>query len=128
MVRVQLVEKLDYDKLEERIDKYIEDAINSNRQFTQSLDQLITIGLSEDSINETVFNIVKTSEEDTYISRKILEGFNYKYINIHVNNVFIILAFVVVFIPILSTFVVFLNVRHKFDETINLLNEVSYEK
>lgn len=71
MVRVQLVEKLDYDKLEMRIDKYIEDAINSNRQFTQSLDQLITIGLSEDSINETVFNIVKTSEEDTYISRKI---------------------------------------------------------
>lgn len=71
MVRVQLVEKLDYDKLEKRIDKYIEDAINSNRQFTQSLDQLITIGLSEDSINETVFNIVKTSEEDTYISRKI---------------------------------------------------------
>lgn len=58
----------------------------------------------------------------------ILEGFNYKYINIHVNNVFIILAFVVVFIPILITFVVFLNVRHKFDETINLLNEVSYEK
>ena len=71
MVRVQLVEKLDYDKLEKRIDKYIEDAINSNRQFTQSLDQLVTIGLSEDSINETVFNIVKTSEEDTYISRKI---------------------------------------------------------
>lgn len=71
MVRVQLVEKLDYDKLEERIDKYIEDAINSNRQFTQSLDQLITIGLSEDSINETVFNIVKSSEEDTYISGKI---------------------------------------------------------
>lgn len=71
MVRVQLVEKLDYDKLEERIDKYIEDAINSNRQFIQSLDQLVTIGLSEDSINETVFNIVKTSEEDTYISRKI---------------------------------------------------------
>lgn len=71
MVRVQLVEKLDYDKLEERIDKYIEDAINSNRQFTKSLDQLVTIGLSEDSINETVFNIVKTSEEDTYISRKI---------------------------------------------------------
>lgn len=71
MVRVQLVEKLDYDKLEKRIDKYIEDAINSNRQFTQSLDQLITIGLSEDSINETVFNIVKSSEEDTYISGKI---------------------------------------------------------
>lgn len=71
MVRVQLVEKLDYDKLEMRIDKYIEDAINSNRQFTQSLDQLITIGLSEDSINETVFNIVKSSEEDTYISGKI---------------------------------------------------------
>ena len=71
MVRVQLVEKLDYDKLEKRIDKYIEDAINSNRQFTQSLDQLVTIGLSEDSINEMVFNIVKTSEEDTYISRKI---------------------------------------------------------
>lgn len=71
MVRVQLVEKLDYDKLEKRIDKYIEDAINSNRQFTQSLDQLITIGLSEDSINEMVFNIVKTLEEDTYISRKI---------------------------------------------------------
>lgn len=71
MVRVQLVEKLDYDKLEMRIDKYIEDAINSNRQFTQSLDQLVTIGLSEDSINEMVFNIVKTLEEDTYISRKI---------------------------------------------------------
>ena len=71
MVRVQLVEKLDYDKLEKRIDKYIEGAINSNRQFTQSLDQLVTIGLSEDSINEMVFNIVKTSEEDTYISRKI---------------------------------------------------------
>lgn len=71
MVRVQLVEKLDYDKLEKRIDKYIEDAINSNRQFTQSLDQLVTIGLSEDSINEMVFNIVKTLEEDTYISRKI---------------------------------------------------------
>lgn len=71
MVRVQLVEKLDYDKLEMRIDKYIEDAINSNRQFTQSLDQLVTIGLSEDSINEMVFNIVKTLEEDTYISGKI---------------------------------------------------------
>lgn len=71
MVRVQLVEKLDYDKLEKRIDKYIEDAINSNRQFTQSLDQLVTIGLSEDSINEMVFNIVKTLEEDTYISGKI---------------------------------------------------------
>ena len=71
MVRVQLVEKLDYDKLEKRIDKYIEDAINSNRQFTQSLDQLVTTGLSEDSINEMVFNIVKTSEGDTYISRKI---------------------------------------------------------
>lgn len=71
MVRVQLVEKLDYDKLEKRIDKYIEDAINSNRQFTQSLDQLVTTGLSEDSINEIVFNIVKTSEEDTYISGKI---------------------------------------------------------
>lgn len=71
MVRVQLVEKLDYDKLEMRIDKYIEDAINSNRQFTQSLDQLVTTGLSEDSINEMVFNIVKTSEGDTYISRKI---------------------------------------------------------
>ena len=71
MVRVQLVEKLDYDKLEMRIDKYIEDAINSNRQFTQSLDQLVTTGLSEDSINEMVFNIVKTSEEDIYISGKI---------------------------------------------------------
>ena len=71
MVRVQLVEKLDYDKLEKRIDKYIEDAINSNRQFTQSLDQLVIVGLSEDSINEMVFNIVKTSEEDTYISGKI---------------------------------------------------------
>lgn len=71
MVRVQLVEKLDYDKLEKRIDKYIEDAINSNRQFIKSLDQLVIVGLSEDSINEMVFNIVKTSEEDTYISRKI---------------------------------------------------------
>ena len=45
-MRVQLVEKLDYDKLEMRIDKYIEDAINSNRQFTQSLDQLVTIVFS----------------------------------------------------------------------------------
>lgn len=71
MVRVQLVEKLDYDKLEKRIDKYIEDAINSNRQFIKSLDQLVIVGLSEDSMNEMVFNIVKTSEEDTYISRKI---------------------------------------------------------
>lgn len=71
MVRVQLVEKLDYDKLEKRIDKYIEDAINSNRQFIRSLDQLVIVGLSEDSMNEMVFNIVKTSEEDTYISRKI---------------------------------------------------------
>lgn len=71
MVRVQLVEKLDYDKLEKRIDKYIEDAINSNRQFIKSLDQLVIVGLSEDSINEMVFNIVKSSEEDTYISRKI---------------------------------------------------------
>lgn len=71
MVRVQLVEKLDYDKLEERIDKYIEDAINSNRQFIKSLDQLVIVGLSEDSMNEMVFNIVKTSEEDTFISRKI---------------------------------------------------------
>lgn len=70
MVRVQLVEKLDYDKLEKRIDKYIEDAINSNRQFIKSLDQLVIVGLSEDSMNEMVFNIVKTSEEDTYISRK----------------------------------------------------------
>ena len=71
MVRVQLVEKLDYDKLEKRIYKYIEDAINSNRQFIKSLDQLVIVGLSEDSMNEMVFNIVKTSEEDTYISRKI---------------------------------------------------------
>ncbi len=71
MVRVQLVEKLDYERLEERIDKYIEDAINSNRQLTRSLDQLLTAGLSEDSLNEMTFNIVKTSEEDTYISRKI---------------------------------------------------------
>ena len=71
MVRVQLVEKLDYDKLEKRIDKYIEDAINSNRQFIKSLDQLVIVGLSEDSMNEMVFNIVKTSEEDTYISGKI---------------------------------------------------------
>lgn len=71
MVRVQLVEKLDYDKLEKRIDKYIEDAINSNRQFIKSLDQLVIVGLSEDSMNEMAFNIVKTSEEDTYISRKI---------------------------------------------------------
>lgn len=71
MVRVQLVEKLDYDKLEKRIDKYIEDAINSNRQFIKSLDQLVIVGLSEDSMNEMVFNIVKTSEEDTFISRKI---------------------------------------------------------
>lgn len=71
MVRVQLVEKLDYDKLEKRIDKYIEDAINSNRQFIKSLDQLVIVGLSEDSINEMAFNIVKISEEDTYISRKI---------------------------------------------------------
>ena len=58
-MRVQLVEKLDYDKLEKRIDKYIEDAINSNRQFIKSLDQLVIVGLSEDSINEMVFNIVK---------------------------------------------------------------------
>ena len=61
-MRVQLVEKLDYDKLEKRIDKYIEDAINSNRQFIKSLDQLVIVGLSEDSMNEMVFNIVKTSE------------------------------------------------------------------
>lgn len=70
-MKVQLVEKLDYEKLEERIDKYIEDAINNNRQLTKSLDQLLTAGLSEDSLNEMTFNIVKISEEDTYISRKI---------------------------------------------------------
>lgn len=58
----------------------------------------------------------------------ILEGFNYKYVNIYINNVFIIISFVIVFIPILITFVVFFNVRHRFDETINLLNEVNYEK
>ena len=83
---------------------------------------LIPIWILINLIKNIIYKISYT------LGAHILEGFNYKYINIHVNNVFIILAFVVVFIPILITFVVFLNVRHKFDETINLLNEVSYEK
>lgn len=71
MVKVQLIEKLDYEKLEKRIDKYIEDAIKRNRQLAKSLNQLLTAGLNEDSLNEMAFNIAKTSEEDSYISRKI---------------------------------------------------------
>ena len=71
MVKVQLIEKLDYEKLEKRIDKYIEDSIKRNRQLTKSLNQLLTAGLNEDSLNEMAFNIAKTSEEDSYISRKI---------------------------------------------------------
>ena len=82
--------------------------------------------VSNNLYNEFLLGSENIKLIDEYIIK--FELSNYKYINIHVNNVFIILAFVVVFIPILITFVVFLNVRHKFDETINLLNEVSYEK